>query len=404
MSGDAVDIKLVDKCMPFVTSRAKYIVAKGGRGSGKTHSIGRSAIIRSMEKPTRFLCTRLFQGSIAESVHKLLTNLIYDHKLQDYFTITERSIKNVWGSEFIFKGLQNNINEIKSLEGVDICWVEEAQGVSKKSWEVLIPTIRSDDAQIWVSYNPDLEDDYTHDFFVNNTPDDCVLITVNHWDNPFFPETLRLEMEQMKRNNYEAYLNIWCGECKEISDAQVFKGKFRVADFETPEFYKLYQSRFFIGLDFGFAKDATACNRMFIQENTLYIDYEAHGHGIENDELEEFLVNSIPEIKKWQVYGDNSRPETISHLARRGFNITGAEKGKGSVEDGIAYLKGFDEIVIHTRCVKTAEEFKKYSYKVDKNTEEILPILVDKWNHHIDDIRYGISPYIKASVSILDHI
>ena len=397
-----LDLQLPEKMMPMLTEKARYKVGRGGRGSGKTHSFGRIAIIRSMTTPTLFCCARILQNSIGDSVHRLLTDIIHEWKLEDYFTITNNRITNVFGSTFIFKGVQNNIGEIKSTEGINVFWLEEAQQTTKKAWRTITPTIREQDSEIWISYNPDLEEDFIEDLFINNCPPDTLLVNINYWDNNWFPDVLRKEMEHCKATNTEEYENIWCGEPLQISDAQVFKDKFIVEEFDPPPARECYQGRYFLGLDFGFSKDPMACNRMFIRDNRLYIDYEAHGVGIENDDMERFLVNAIPEVKKWQMYGDSSRPETINHLRRKGFNIDKCDKWTGSVEDGIAYIKGFDMVVIHPRCPHTASEFKKHSYKVDKNTEEILPKMVDKHNHHIDDIRYGLCKYIKTKVSVFD--
>jgi phage terminase large subunit len=167
----------------------------------------------------------------------------------------------------------------------------------------------------------------------------------------------------------------------------------------------MYQNRFFFGADFGFANDPSTLIRCFIMREgdrqNLYIDYEAGGVGIEFEDLPA-LYDSIPESRRWKIYADCARPETISYLSRKGFNIEAAPKWQGSVEDGIEYLRSFNTIYIHPRCKKTIEEKMKYSFKVDKHTQEILPVLVDAWNHYIDAERYSLADYITANVSIFD--
>nr|WP_232012454.1 PBSX family phage terminase large subunit [Cedecea lapagei] len=178
----------------------------------------------------RFLCARELQNSISDSVIRLLDDTIARHGYQAEFEVQRSSIRHlITGSEFMFYGIKNNPTKIKSLEGVDICWIEEAEAVSKDSWEVLIPTIRKPGSEIWVSYNPKNILDDTHQRFVISPPDDICLLTVNHDDNPHFPEVLRLEMEECKRKDYDLYLHIWEGEPVADSDMAIIKPSWIVA-------------------------------------------------------------------------------------------------------------------------------------------------------------------------------
>ncbi|EGT5186439.1 PBSX family phage terminase large subunit [Cronobacter sakazakii] len=375
----------------------RYKVFRGGRGGAKSWGIARALVIMAASKKLRILCTREVQNSIKDSVHKLLKDQIEMLGLNPWFRITNEMITSACGSEFLFKGLRFDPLGIKSTEGVDICWVEEAQSVSADSWDILIPTIRKEGSEIWVSFNPGEETDPTYQRFVVNPPDDCVTVEVNYYDNPYLPDTLRKEMEYCKRIDYEAYEHIWLGKPKSISEAVIFKRRYKVEAF--PDDLWQQADRLFFGADFGFANDPSTLIRMFMLENKLYIEYEAYGVGVELDEMPQFY-DSIPEARRWPIKADNARPETISHIARKGFSIDAAAKWKGSVEDGIAYLKGFEEIIIHERCKHTADEFRLYSYKVDKKTNEILPVIVDAHNHCIDAIRYGLDGYITSSDSL----
>ncbi|MDT3544908.1 PBSX family phage terminase large subunit [Cronobacter sakazakii] len=375
----------------------RYKVFRGGRGGAKSWGIARALVIMAASKKLRILCTREVQNSIKDSVHKLLKDQIEMLGLNQWFRITNEMITSACGSEFLFKGLRFDPLGIKSTEGVDICWVEEAQSVSADSWDILIPTIRKEGSEIWVSFNPGEETDPTYQRFVVNPPDNCVTVEVNYYDNPYLPDTLRKEMEYCKRIDYEAYEHIWLGKPKSISEAVIFKRRYKVEAF--PDDLWQQADRLFFGADFGFANDPSTLIRMFMLENKLYIEYEAYGVGVELDEMPQFY-DSIPEARRWPIKADNARPETISHIARKGFSIDAAAKWKGSVEDGIAYLKGFEEIIIHERCKHTADEFRLYSYKVDKKTNEILPVIVDAHNHCIDAIRYGLDGYITSSDSL----
>lgn len=375
----------------------RYKTFHGGRGGAKSWAAARALVIMAASKKLRILCTREVQNSIKDSVHKLLKDQIEMLGLNPWFRITNESITSASGSEFLFKGLRFDPLGIKSTEGVDICWVEEAQSVSSDSWAILIPTIRKEGSEIWVTFNPGEESDPTYQRFIVTPPDDSITVEVNYYDNPYLPDTLRKEMEYCKRVDYEAYEHIWLGKPKSISDSVIFRNRYRVEAF--PDDLWLQADRLFFGADFGFANDPSTLIRMFMIETRLYIEYEAYGVGVELDEMPQFY-DSIPEVRKWPVKGDNSRPETISYLARQGFSIDAAAKWKGSVEDGVTYLKGFEEIIIHERCKHTADEFRHYSYKVDKKTGDILPIIVDKFNHCIDAIRYGLDGYITSSDSL----
>jgi phage terminase large subunit len=371
---------------------ARYKVFYGGRGSSKSWSVARYLIIRAYQSRLTILCTREYQKSIQDSVIKLLSEQIEALGLSGFFEIQRNAIYGKNRSYFIFEGLHHNVTKIKSMEGVDIAWAEEAERISSESWDVLIPTIRKDGSEIIVTFNPDQETDPTYQRFVKSQPPDCISVQVNHTDNPYFPEVLRREMEWMRRTDHDRYLHIWEGHPRNISDAQVFKGKYRVEPFETPETVE----RFYFGADWGFSQDPTVLVRCWIRDSVLYIDQEAHGVGIEIVDTPA-LFDTVLGVRKWPIIADSARPETISHMSRQGFNIRGASKGKGSVEDGISFLRGFQTIMIHPRCKHTADEFRHYSYKVDKLTGDVLPLVEDSHNHIIDALRYALEPMMKAS-------
>ena len=394
---DELNIPIIDKLKFLISENHRYKVAYGGRGSGKSVGFADACLVKALSKKTRILCTRQLQTSIRDSVHKLLCDRIIALEMEKWFEITRESIRCSNGSEFLFKGIQNNVMEIKSMEGIDIAWCEEAQNVSDESWEVLIPTIRKEGSEIWICFNPDREEDSTYRRFVKNPPPDCKSILVNYMDNPYFPEVLRKEMEYCKQLDYPRYEHIWLGKTIMETEAQIFKGKFELLDFEADE-----GTEFFYGADWGFANDPTALIRCFIEDNCLYIDYEAGGVGVEMEELIP-LFKKVPQSTKWRIRADCARPETISYVARHGFDCVPAVKWSGSIEDGIEYLRSFKKIYIHPRCKHTYEEFKYYSYKKDRISGDILPIIVDDWNHYIDAIRYALEPYIRNKGAIHIH-
>lgn len=393
-------IDLPDKFQFLLNKKSRYKAVYGGRGSGKSESIARALIVLSLQKKIRILCAREYQSSINHSVHKLLGDLIDKYNLHPYFIITNHYIKSINGSEFIFKGITNDPLQIKSLQGVNLAWIEEAEKVTAESWDILTPTIRSQDSEIWVSFNPADKNDPTYIKFVLQPSEDTIAVKVNYYDNPFFHQTaLVSEMEYDKKFNPEIYQNKWLGEVKQLTDALIFKGKYEVREFETADLNDVFQNRFFFGMDFGFSQDPSFLVRCYIQDNCLYVDYEASGVGIEMQQIKPFLLDKIPESHKWPIIGDSARPETISYIRNQGYNIKGCEKGKGSVEDGIEYLRGFEKIIIHSKCKRLTEEFGFYSYKVDRISGDILPVIVDKYNHGIDALRYSLNDYINNKSS-----
>jgi phage terminase large subunit len=403
MTLPSLKIQLPNKLKYFPEKKARYKVAYGGRGAGKSESIARCLLIMSLQKKVRILCTRELQNSITDSVHKLLSDLISELELDGFFTVTQHSIKNIYGSEFLFKGLKNNVNEIKSLQGIDYVWVEEAERVSENSWQVLIPTIREEDSEIWVIFNPESVDSATYSRFVAKPPPDSIVVKINWDDNPWFPDVLKKEMEYDRKVNPEKYDWIWEGNPRTLNDAQVFKGKWIAEDFKTPPMDSMLEKRFFYGADWGFSPDPLAGIRCYVVGNVLYIDQEVYRVGVELGQIGKELEQRMPEIKKWPCYGDSARPDIISMLQKEGFtqlrgvkkSIDGGQSNKLKfVEAGIDYLKSFEKIVIHPSCKNTIEEFKLYSYKVDNNTDEVLPIIIDKYNHIIDSLRYALSTYI----------
>ena len=212
--------------------KSRYKVAYGGRGGAKSWGIARALLILGAKSPMRILCAREFMTSMRDSVHKLLSDQIESLGLLGFYEITQASIRGKNGTEFSFVGLKNNIANVKSYEGVDICWVEEAQTVSRLSWNILIPTIRKEGSEIWISFNPELETDETYQRFVANPPADCITMKVNWYDNPWFPETLKLEKDSLKVRDEEAYNQVWEGLCRQTVDGAIFAKEMQQAEKE----------------------------------------------------------------------------------------------------------------------------------------------------------------------------
>lgn len=208
---------------------SRYKTLWGGRGGGKSQSIARALLIQGATEKHKILCAREIQKSIAESVHALLAEQIVELGLDWFYEVQKTTIIGKNGTEFLFAGLRTNISNIKSIPGITRAWIEEAQTVSQHSMAVLIPTIRAPNSEIWLSLNPDLEDDYIYQEFVANPPDDSIVVKINWYDNPWFPEVLAKEKDSLRRKDYSAYLNVWEGQCKKTVDGAIFGDEIRIA-------------------------------------------------------------------------------------------------------------------------------------------------------------------------------
>lgn len=215
--------------LQFLFQPSRYKVLYGGRGGAKSWGIARALLIKGAGATLRILCAREFQSSIQDSVHRLLSDQIEALGLSSFYNIQKSSIQGSNGTSFSFEGIRHNVSKIKSYEGADICWVEEADQVSRSSWEVIIPTIRKEGSEIWASLNPQLETDETYKRFITNPPPDAIVRKVNWSDNPWFPEVLRKEMEHLKLTDTDAYLNIWEGHCRVALEGAIYARELRVA-------------------------------------------------------------------------------------------------------------------------------------------------------------------------------
>lgn len=373
----------------------RYKAFYGGRGSAKSHSIATALVVIGAQKQTRILCAREIQKSIADSVKRLLEDKIKALGLDGFYSSTLTDIKGKNGTEFIFAGLRTNPESIKSLEGIDIAWVEEAATVSQSSLDILIPTIRKEGSELWFSWNPRFKSDPIDVMFREKEPPNSLVKRVLWSDNRWFPDVLKQELEWDRERDPDKYAHIWLGEYQRNSEARVFRN-WRIDRLDVPS-----DARPYFGADWGFAIDPTVLVRAYLWDRTLYIDAEAHKIGCEIDRTPQ-LFDQISGSREWPITADSSRPETISFMRRAGFNIHGAEKGPNSVKDGVEFLKSVD-IVVHPKCTHLIDELTLYSWKTDKLTNEILPVLEDKKNHVIDALRYALEATRKA-VPKLDEV
>lgn len=370
--------------------QVRYRCAYGGRGSGKSHFFAESIVERCILDKTDVICGREVQKSLKHSAKRLIEQKIQDLGVGHIFDARHDRILAPYGGIIIFEGLKDHNSEsIKSLEGFDIFWGEEANAFSQNTLDLIRPTIRKESSdkkqisELWFSWNPKNASDPIEKLFRSEyTPGNSIIVKTNYYDNPWFPDVLKTEMEYDKSRDLDKYTHIWLGGYVKNSESRVFNN-WTVEEFETPK-----DAEFRQGADWGFSVDPTVLIRCFVEGRKLYIDNEAYQIGCEINNIP-LLFNQVPDSERWPIIADNNRPDTISYLNKHGYpKIYGAAKGQGSIEEGIEWLKNYD-IVVHPRCIHTIDELTMYSYKVDKSTGHVLPILEDKNNHVIDALRYA---------------
>lgn len=387
-------------------SPKRHNVLYGGRGSAKSYSVAQRMVQDVYIHGCRVLCAREYQSSMQESVYALIKECIVNAGLEWFFTFTKTEIIGLNDGAFHFVGINRNPQAVKSKHNYTRCWVEEARDISRKSMDILIPSIRGKDSEIWWTFNPELESDPVYQDFVLKPDENTLVKKVNYYDNPFFPEVLELERQAKLKKDPVLYRHVWEGECLSFTDAQVFHGCWKVDSFTPSSDWgePLY------GLDFGFSQDPTAMVKVYVHNDTLFIHKDAGKVGLELDDTVEHIKRYIPEMVDAPIYADSARPESISYLKRHGLpRIQGVSKSKGSgtkgyVEQGIQFMRNMD-IIIHPSCSDTIREFTTYSHKIDKRTGDILKDIEDKNNHWVDATRYALNKLVlKKQTSYFDII
>ena len=384
------------KKLRFLFKPMRYKVAYGGRGGAKSWGFADALLILGSANPLRILCAREIQKSIKESVHQLLKDRISVLKLEAFYEVLETEIRGKNGTLILFAGLKHNIHNIKSKEGVDICWVEEAQTVSKTSWETLIPTLRKEGSEIWVSFNPELETDETYSRFVKTKRDNAVVVEINWYDNPWFPDVLRDEKDFLRETDYDAYLTVWEGKCRQWLDGAIYANEIRLATTENRFTQVPYDTSKPVNTywDLGEA-DMTAIwfvQRVGLQWRVLDY-YENSGqkiaHYLKELQARPYLYDThwLPHDAENETIGS---PRTVAQQIRE----SGARVSivpKGSIVNGINAARTifdacwFDE----TKCADGINCLRHYQYAVDPDTNQRSKVPLHNWaSHGADAFRY----------------
>lgn len=383
--------------MLFVPDKSRYRVMYGGRGGAKSWAAARALLIKAAKSPLRILCAREFQTSIKDSVHKLLCDQIEELGLDGFYEVTQAQIRGKNGSEFNFVGLKNNVANVKSYEGVDICWVEEAQTVSRKSWNTLTPTIRKESSEIWITFNPELETDETYQRFVAKPPADAIVQKINWSDNPWFPDTLRKEKDELKIRDVHAYNQVWEGMCRQTIDGAIFANEMQRAEADgriTRVPYDPVKPVHAV-FDLGWSDQTAIWFLQFVGMETRLIGYLEDNQKTINHYLGELQ-------KKGYIYDTLWLPHDAENktLASGGRSIEEIVRNAGFKTKVLPRIPVVDSINAartmftnmwfdRDNCADGLTCLRHYRYEVDPNTGMFSRSpLHDQYSHGADAFRY----------------
>lgn len=385
------DIAFPEK-LQFLFTPSRYKVLYGGRGGAKSWGVARALLVAGTSQPLRVLCAREYQNSITESVHHLLKTQIDELGLQSYYEVQNASITGRNGTEFFFAGLKNNISRIKSFEGVDRVWIEEAQSVSKTSWDTLIPTIRKDGSEIWATFNPELDTDETYKRFVIDPPNGAIVVKLGWQDNPWFPEVLRLEKDELKVKDPDAYQNVWEGECRSSLQGAIYAKELRLAQEEGRIRTVLYDvlkpvTTFW---DLGWADNTSIWFAQSVGGELRLIDYYSnsqmplqHYLGVLQDKGYIYGTDWLPHDARAKSLATGKSVEEVMMGLQRKVNIT----PNLSLFDGINAARTifnrcyFDK----DKCAEGLQSLRHYRYDVDPESKQLSGKPLHDWSSHAAD-------------------
>jgi phage terminase large subunit len=377
--------------------KSRYKVLWGGRGGAKSWGIARALLILGTKSPLRILCAREFQTSIKDSVHKLLSDQVVALGLTDFYEVIDRTIRGKNGTEFNFVGLKNNVANVKSYEGVDICWVEEAQTVSSRSWDVLVPTIRKEGSEIWISFNPELESDATYQRFILHAPENAIVQKINWNDNPWFPETLNMERLNLQARDPEAYNTVWEGLCRQTVDGAVFAREMQSAELEE----RITKVRYdptkpvIAVFDLGWADSTSIWFVQFIAQEIRLIRYiednqQTISHYLALMQTYGYVYDTLwlPHDAQNKTIGSNGR--SIEEIVRAaGFKTKIIPRTP--IADSINAARTIFRNCYFDRdnCYDGLQCLRHYKYEVDPDTKQFSRNpLHDQYSHGADAFRY----------------
>ena len=388
----------------------RWIFLEGGRSSGKSWNGLRALLVVSMSREMLIVACRDTEKSIKNSIHRLIKNQIVFLGVSHHWTITNESIYcHLTGSEFVFIGLMDNPEKIRSFESADVCLLEECANTPRYVFDVVIPTIRKSKSIIMMIWNPDWEDDYVNDFIKNiheYEHEGVYHRHINYIDNPFCDEISINQAEREKKLDYESYEHIWLGKALAHAKQQVFRGCFEVREFDVKSFKTDRRSRdyigepeIFLGVAWGYSQRPTATIAIICFNNNLYIDYCGGGIGLEIDDVVK-AVNAIPYVSESNVMASPHQPATLKNVASQvEAMIYPAEKWEGDVIDAIIHLRGcYNKIIIRPGLDAVIDNFERYWWDMDEKTGDILDTPIDRHNEYFNAIRHALSDRIRGAL------
>lgn len=384
------------ECLQFLFEKARFKVAYGGRGSGKSWAMARALLIQAAQQPHRVLCAREVQKSIADSVHRLLSDQIVALGLQSFYSIFDHEIRGKNGSLFSFRGLSSTtIESVKSLAGYTICWVEEGQSVSKRSWDILIPTIRENGSEIWVSFNPELDTDDTYQRFVVNTPPNAIVRMVNYSDNPWFPDVLEQERQHCMLVNREDYDQIWEGKCRVALAGAIYASEVMSATLENRICNVPYDPRLKVHTiwDLGWNDAMTIGFVQRLRSEIRLIDYIEDSHKTLDWYAAELNKRNYNWGQDWLPHDGNHEDYKTGKSARQILASFGRKvriTPQIGIEPGIKAARMlFPQIYMDkNKCARLIECLKRYRRSINQKTLEPGAPLHDEFSHGADMFRY----------------
>ena len=386
--------------LSFLFQPARYKVAYGGRGSAKSWSFARALLLLGINKPLRILCAREIQRSIKDSVHQLLSDQIMNLEITSKYDVQQTEINGGNGTRFLFVGLSEmTVDTIKSYEGIDIVWIEEGQTITERSWKILIPTIRKDGSEIWISFNPELESDPTYMRFVKNPAPNSVVVMVNFRDNPYFNEVLELERQDCINRFPRDYNNVWEGMCRPAVEGAIYFDEVAAMERDNRVCNVPYDPmlKAHIIFDLGFNDEmAVSIVQRHVSEIRIirYIEDTQKTLAYYSAELRELRYNWG---KMWLPYADGFSKDIKTGkgsdqiLTALGWNVAKKEEvANVDVEDGIRQTRLiFPRIYVDkTNCMQLVESWKRYRRHINKQTLTAGAPVHDQYSHGADNTRY----------------
>lgn len=391
-----MDIEFPRKLKPLFAPK-RYKVLWGGRGGAKSWGVARALIIQAAASPLRILCTREVQKSMKDSVHRLIKDQIESMGYSHFYEVLDTEIRGKNGSLFLFAGLQSHtVDSLKSYEGVDRVWAEEAHAISKKSWDTLIPTIRKESSEIWITMNPDMDTDDTWTRFIATPSDDTWVEQINYRDNPFFPPVLEKERQKAERTMLkEDYEHIWEGKPRRVAEGAIYRHEIealfadnRVRDVPYDPLlpvHTVWDLGWNDSMTIGFVQRGPMDIRVidYIEDSNRTLDWY-----VAEIEKRPFRwgIDFIPHDGRTRDFKTGKSTEELLSDMRRKVEVLPVD----SIEEGIkAARMAFPRCYFDkTKTGRLVECLKRYRRQINERTNEPGAPLHDEFSHGADMFRY----------------